>query len=75
MVEVPLVTQQSLLGRATAAPARELWDELAEHHLVSLSMSTHKEAITSKARRPLVNFFTTVGRSVHSIAGVYPKVR
>ena len=68
MLEVPLATQQCQLGRATAAPARELWNELAEHHLVSLSMFTHQEAITSKARRALVNFFTTVGRSTRSIA-------
>jgi hypothetical protein len=68
VLEVPLATQQIQLRRATAAPARELWNELAEHHLVSLSMSTHQEAITSKSRRPLVNFFTTVGRSTRSIA-------
>ena len=68
MVQVPLATQQSQLGRATAAPARELWYELVKHHLVPLSMATHQEAITSTASRPLVNTFTTVGRSTRSIA-------
>ena len=57
VVEVSLATQQSQLGRATAAPARELWNELAEHHLVSLSMSTHQEAITSKVKKTAGELF------------------
>jgi len=45
------------IGQATAAPARELWNELAEHHLVSLSMSTHQEAITSKVKKTAGELF------------------